>query len=339
MTDDHSRESMRAPSAAGEDAARAEADAWIVRLHGDDVGEDDWLRFEAWLSASPGNRRLYDEAQALWSELGERSVEISAMLDQQAAVVAAPRAAMGRRGFALPLAMAAAVALLGGVVAVFQSQRDPAPLTFQTARGETRTIRLDDGSVIALNSGSRIEVVMGRRSRRVTMDDAEASFDVAKDPSRPFLIAVGDQQVRVVGTEFNVAHHRGEVAVTVRRGVVEVRPSAALEGPAAARLTPGAQLVHRPGAAGYDIRRVDPAVAFSWKSGYLVFDKRPLAEVAGDLERYVSVPIEVDPSAARLPFTGVLQIDGEDRMLARIQAALPITMVRSKRGYRLSLRS
>ena len=56
------------------------------------------------------------------------------------------------------------------------------------------------------------------------MADAEALFDVAHDVRRPFLIGVGDRQVRVVGTEFNLRHRDDQVDLTVRRGIVEVRP-------------------------------------------------------------------------------------------------------------------
>lgn len=340
MTDDHIHNPARADAITAIGSAREQADAWVVRISGDDAGEADWLAFEAWLCAAPGNRELYDEAMALWLEFDERSEEITVALDRPSVDLARAAPFRHRRArLTYPMAMAAGLALLGGVIALALLQSDPSPIVYQTAKGQTRSIRLQDGSTITLNSGSRIQVVMGRRSRRVTMGDAEASFDVAKDPGRPFLIAAGDQQVRVVGTEFNILNHRGQVAVTVRRGVVEVRPAADVRGPAAARLKPGAELVHLAGASGYQVRQVDPAVAFAWKSGYLVFEQRPLGEVADQLNRYFKVPVEVDPRAAKLKFTGVLQIDREDRMLARLQAFLPVTMVRGERGYRLSLRS
>ena len=69
------------------------------------------------------------------------------------------------------------------------------------------------------------------------MADGEAAFDVAHDPTRAFLIAVGDRQVRVVGTEFNLRRREGLTALTVRRGVVEVRPAGAPDA-APTRLVP-----------------------------------------------------------------------------------------------------
>jgi len=56
------------------------------------------------------------------------------------------------------------------------------------------------------------------------LGDAQAYFDVAKDPARPFLIDAGDTQVKVVGTAFDVRRRDGQVAVNVQRGLVEVRP-------------------------------------------------------------------------------------------------------------------
>jgi hypothetical protein len=96
---------------------------------------------------------------------------------------------------------------------------------------------------------------------------------------RPFLIAVGDRQVRVVGTEFNISHHDGQTALTVRRGIVDVRP---LDQPTAepTRLFVGQQLRHRDGAPTSTVSSVEPDSAFAWTQGQLVYRDAPLSEVA-----------------------------------------------------------
>ena len=111
-------------------------------------------------------------------------------------------------------------------VGVFTVANWPAPAeTYVTAPGQTRRIALADGTRVWLNAGSRLEVRLGRRDRRVQMADGEAVFDVTHDPARPFLIDIGDREVRVVGTEFNLRQRGDAFALTVRRGVVEVRPA------------------------------------------------------------------------------------------------------------------
>ncbi|HEY2356726.1 MAG TPA: FecR domain-containing protein [Phenylobacterium sp.] len=120
--------------------------------------------------------------------------------------------------------------------------------TFETAKGEHRSIKLADGSTLELNAGSRLSVTLGAYSRRVVMDEGEAVFDVAPDKPRPLIIAVGDRTLRVVGTRFDVRRRAGQLSVTVERGLVEVGPTAPAAG-RAFRLHPGQRLDHDEGAA------------------------------------------------------------------------------------------
>jgi transmembrane sensor len=156
------------------------------------------------------------------------------------------------------------------------------------------------------------------------MAEAEAVFDVAHDAARPFLIAVGDRQVRVVGTEFNLRHRADKVALTVRRGVVEVRP---VDAPQArpTRVTVGQVLIHTQGQTGSILKVSDPDAAFAWTSGQLVYRDQPLSEVAADLSRRFAVPVRTaDARTASLRFSGVLVTDSEADVLRRLQAFAPI---------------
>src|SRR5204862_4014535 len=129
-----------------------------------------------------------------------------------------------------------------------------------------------------------------RGARRVRMADAEAVFDVTHDARRPFLVAVGDRQVRVVGTQFNLRHRDGRVALTVSRGTVEVRPAGAPDAQAT-RVTVGQQLTHADGERAETLAAAEPDAAFAWTNGQLIYRDRPLSEVAGDLTRRFGVPV------------------------------------------------
>jgi transmembrane sensor len=201
--------------------------------------------------------------------------------------------------------------------------------TFQTAAGQTRQITLADGTHIHLNAASKITVSLGRDARRVQMADAEALFDVAHDAKRPFLIAVGDRQVRVVGTEFNLRHRADLVDLTVRRGVVEVR---AVDAPLAppTRVTVGQELTHTEGQAASILKVADPDQAFAWTGGQLIYRDQPLSDVAADLSRRFAVPVRTaDAPTAALRFSGVLVTDSESDVLRRLQAFAPLRVERT----------
>lgn len=294
---------------------------WFAKLQGDPALED-WTVFQAWLEADPEHAAAYEAVEAVWLDLEDLPAN-----DPQAAPIEAatgnviplrPRPSIPRRrSLLVGLGMTAAAAVIA--LAVTQRLLPPAYTDYVTKRGETREVALADGSRLTLGSGTTLRVRLGRQQRDVTLVDGEASFDVAHLEHRPFVVAVGAREVRVLGTEFNILSHAGRLAVSVRRGLVAV--SGGQEG--TIRLARGQRLAQAPGQAAR-MSDVEPDAAFAWKSGKLVYDRTPLTEVVADLNRYVATPIRVDPSATSVTVSGVLLVDEEAAMIRRLQLFAPI---------------
>ncbi len=307
-------------------AIRQAAADWLIRLQdADSAGEADWIEFDAWLSASPAHAAAYDDALAVWSDLGAMVPDLKAAA---APVSLAGRARPSRRLIGWGIGVAAAAAL---VAAVMPLAINPAQ-TYETGRGETRPVVLPDGSAIHMNAGSRISVRMTGSARLVAMNDAQAVFDVAKDAKRPFLITAGDRTVRVVGTEFDVSQRGAALAVTVRRGIVEVRPDAA-SAAGAVRLVHGQRLEH---ALGGDSRvsTVNPDEAFAWRTGRLIYRDRPLVEVVAELNRQFDRDIRLaDATTGRQRVSGVLVLDDEKAVIERLSLLAPVSVSTADAGF------
>ncbi len=322
-----STEEFQGDSGVAEEAAR-----WFARLQGEAATGDDWLAFERWLQASPAHVRAYEGLEGLWVDLEYaplvRDLGGAPLRAARRRVSArAPARNPNRRAWLI--AGAAVAASLVVAVAVGLRTGGAPGQTYETAAGQTREIALADGSRIRLNAASRITVSLDRDARRVQMADAEAVFDVAHDAKRPFLISVGDRQVRVVGTEFNLRHRADLVDLTVRRGVVEVRPANALQAPPT-RVTVGQEFVHTAGEAGSILKVSDSDQAFAWTGGQLIYRDQPLSEVAADLSRRFGVTIRAaDARTAALRFSGVLVTDSESDVLRRLEAYAPVRVERT----------
>lgn len=135
------------------------------------------------------------------------------------------------RRFSKPLVFAGVgVALVAIVIGVSSLRRAPsegvlepgamlaagtAPL--QTTLREGSTVRADAASKGALEVATASEV-------RVRLDEGSMHFDVARNPSRRFVVKAGRVEVRVIGTAFTVRRSTtvASVSVTVDRGIVEV---------------------------------------------------------------------------------------------------------------------
>lgn len=325
---------MTSGEADRERLARDRAADFVARLGSDAASEADWLELESWLAEHPAHLAAYDRAERLWAELDENASDILRSLPNETSGVA-DLTARRERGVSRRWIVAGAVAAAAAAVVIVVGPLSGAKTeSYATGPGETRLITLNDGTRINLNGGSRLTVQMSRGERRVQMANAEAAFDVAHAANRPFIVEVGDREVRVVGTEFNISRREPQTTVTVRRGVVEVL--ATTEDRAIDRLTAGRQLTAvDKGPA--QVAPVDPEQAFAWREGRLIYQDRPLTDVAADLSRRFATPVFIAADASKLRFTGVIVLDSEDAVIRRLEALAPV--VADRWPDRITLRS
>jgi transmembrane sensor len=315
--------------------------AWLVRVQSDRATADDWAELTAWLETSEDHVEAFDRAERLSAEIEDNVASIAAGIKPASSVVLpfarrAKSPAPSRAPWAAAVGMAAAAAILT-VVATPALKRSyhGRPTVYRTAVGETRDLALADGSHVRMDGASSMTVWLGWRTRTIDLAQAQVSFDVAKDPRRPFVVEVGDQQVRVVGTEFNIRREEGTVAVTVRRGTVEVRQPS-LGTSATVRLTAGDELRHVEGATTSSATRVNADAAFAWTAGRMVCDREPLSRIVAELNRRYSIPIRVGKAAGAKQFSGVLELGDQAVLVRRLADYLSLTVRRTDREIALS---
>lgn len=264
-----------------ENVVLAEASAWLARLQGPSRTPAAEAAFKAWLSADPSHARAFSRVTDTWD-----IIPGAAMLT---------RTPQRRSWRPVPMALAAGIALLAVVVGFWQLvPREP---TYQTAVGEQQTFTLQDGTRIALNTDSKLVVNYTDSVRRVRLDRGEALFEVAKQPSRPFIVQAGGESVRAVGTKFVVRRDTNRFAVALIEGKVEVtgQPSSAGSGllAKATLLSPGDRMTVRGGTHSQLDRPMMEAVT-AWQKGEVMFDNATLAEAVAELNRYGPVSLRVD---------------------------------------------
>jgi transmembrane sensor len=219
---------------------------------------------------------------------------------------------------------------------------------YQTAFGEQRSVLLDDGSRVTLNTASKIEVDLRKDRRRIHLARGEALFDVAHDVKRPFDVQAGNTVLRAVGTQFNVELRPNDTTVTVVEGRVAVVPQtkvadSLLENyPSPNIPTPTAPLIlaaeerltiTRSGP-GTPQHVTNMATATSWTQHQLVFESRPLSEVAAEFNRYNRARIEIDSAELQgQAVTGVFQSNDPGSFIAFL-SHIPGVEIREAGGGR-----
>jgi transmembrane sensor len=200
------------------------------------------------------------------------------------------------------------------------------PRAYTTAIGEQRSIKLPDGSVVQLNTNSRVELHFSKEARDVRLLAGEALFVVAHDRARPFRVDTGTAIVQAVGTQFNLYRHQDRTTVSVIEGRVQITTAAAppkmsalaqrSAPPMPIPLAVGEEATV--GGDGHIIKRATPDVtrAIAWRERRLVFRDDPLTDVIVEFNRYNSLQLRVEgEDVGRRRFTGVLDADNPEALL------------------------
>ena len=162
--------------------------------------------------------------------------------------------------------------------------------------GQTKVLRLSDGTQVRLNAGSSLfypQCFSRLFSRRDVYLDGEAHFDVAENGSQPFIVHVGNLKVKVLGTHFNVKAYPAEelVTTTLEQGRVKVYGDKI-----AMTLLPDEQAVYNRISGKMTKRSVDSGNYNQWMKGKLLFDQTPLKVIIADLQRRYDVSIKATPA-------------------------------------------
>jgi transmembrane sensor len=283
---------------------------WQVRLHSGEDRAAVERAFELWKSADPAHRRAAERAAELWRLLG-------------GAVPGRGRGPPKSAVVLLLCGLAAGGLLAGGAFGPPRAWLADA----RTAVGERRAMVLPDGTQVDLDGGTSFDIAFTADRRQLRLYTGRIHVAVRPDRTRPFEVVAGGGSARALGTAFDVGREGALTSVLVTENVVRVR--AVTEPDAeAVDLRAGQEVSYADERIG-EVRQVDLLARTAWRQGRLVFDGRPLGEVAAVLARYRRGRVVVtDRGVEALRLTGTFSTADSDRMLDAIEAALPVRILR-----------
>lgn len=297
-------------------ALRDEAIDWVIRCQ---ANPREIAGFERWRGASPAHEAAAQEASALWGDIG---------LTPTAALFGAG-SLRARRPVFVRRAVLAGGALAGLAGIAVLSGEVPSPASWGadhvTRLGERRHFPLPDGSTAVLNTASALSVRYGPGERRLVLHVGEALFEAAPGDARPFLVTATSGEVRMNSGTFDLRCDGNQTQVLALEGGVIVCPGADIRLP----LPPGQRLTYGRGQLIQGPTPVDANAETAWRRGKLIFNRRPLAEVATELERYRRGRIVLaDASLRSLAVTGVFDLPDTDSILASVEQTLSLRVTR-----------
>jgi transmembrane sensor len=299
---------------------------WFIDMREIDVPDDKREAFTEWLRASPAHVQAYLEIAGAWGDASQVSkefvVEMGAAATNVVPIDTQPQSLIShaqrggepsRRGEAhyvrregaessrrmRVLALAASLLLIIATATTWWWQTTR--YLYTTEVGEQRVLTLDDGSIVRLNSRSKVRVQLTPEERHIELLEGQAHFQVAKDAARPFTVRTDDITARAVGTQFDVYRRKTGTTVTVIEGRVAVEKgnASADSGAGAQRkgevlLAAGEQLTASLAGAVHLLPQANIAAATGWLQQELIFTGEPLKDVIDEFNRYTRRTIVLD---------------------------------------------
>lgn len=334
---------------------------WLARLDRRDVPTAEHEAFEAWCRADSRHLAAYLRLLAVWNRLDALKTEESRAADA-AGLPESPRAAdaiglpdspssvpgrtpPGRRIFLATMALAAGLVAIAAGLAWWHWSTPFGLVSgvqrYATTLGGFRQIELADGSVVQLNTDSELAVRLRGSERDLILLRGEATFEVAPDKSRPFIVVAGSTAARAVGTVFNVQKAGASVEVLVTKGVVAVGPPQNMITDRFALAIVDAGQMATAASSKVSVESLDQqeiARRLAWHQGMLLFNGQSLADVAAEFNRYNERKLVVaDPAVGRIRIGGYFRATDLDSFVRVLEERFGIVAIREPRRILLTL--
>ncbi|WP_271169305.1 FecR family protein [Hansschlegelia plantiphila] len=303
---------------------------WRLRFKAGDSDPAETASFEAWLASDPRNAAAFARLDDMLAMPELREATLAAAAAPGSNVVPLQPKSSRKISWGVAGLAAAAALLLATGLEYAPSLMRRWTADYVTAAGDQRKITLPDGSRMTLNASSAAALDFEGGRRGVRLLDGEAFFEVIPDAAHPFRVTSRFSEVEVKGTAFAVHADAAEDVIALDYGRVEV--SRLPDRRDTAELSPG-DMVTATDAALSSVTRVDPAEAFGWTEGRIVFYEKPFSKAIGILRRYYDGAILImDPRLRGIAVSGNYRLDDPEGAIQNLAEAAGATMTRLPGG-------
>ncbi len=326
-----------------------EAGLWIAKLD-KGLSKDDEKSLQQWLAVDAENREVFLQMAEMWDKMDmlSRLSELFPKTPEKQ-----------RRPVRAVLAVAASVLVLAfvglwGMMGISPDISGKANISelaavggiYETSVGEYSIVTLPDGTELVLNTNSLVRMNYTDQRRILLLERGEVHVKVARDVSRPLSLFAGTQEIRAVGTEFNVEINsdekielvvtEGKVLVGVHQQMIKDESELLLTNlpSSTTSVSEGEAIIL--GSADEEVDEISPeeiAVKLSWQQGNLIFHGESLAAAVDEIGRYTTVEFVIlDENLKKLRISGLFKAGDVDGLLTTLKENFNITHTFGEKG-------
>lgn len=289
-----------------------------------------------WLKESEKNRSDFTDTRDLWlscNASADNELEVDIALDRLKMRILNEHERIEkktRRSFIRWYQAAAVLLVLFGLYFWLSIEQTEPKLLVQnqliTAKGSKGKFTLPDGTVVWLNSESRLvypdQFADGKRTVNLV---GGAYFEVVRDEEKPFIVKAGDVDVEVLGTSFNISSYpfKENIETALLSGSVKI------SGPSVHRevyLKPNEVFEYKKDLQAATVKSANASLYADWIKDRLVFDNRPLSDILISMEGWYNIDIvcpEKFAGSTYMSFT--IRQEDIDEILRAMSFIIPIS--------------
>lgn len=292
---------------------------WLIELQAADADESVHTAFQQWRAAHPDHELAWQHIEAVNTRFNGLASPLGSAV---AKAVLTPRRSPKRRQVIKTL-----VALLfvgsGGWWAEEQIPWRAWAADERTGIGQRRNITLVDGSHIALNTDTAINLRFTDNERRLQLVRGEILVTTSGDNAlvvRPFIVETVQGELYPLGTRFAIHQQVALNRLSVFEGAVEIRPHQDIGHRYVAHAGEQVDFTDQ----GIQGTRPADDTSTAWRNGMIVASSMRLADFLAELDRYRPGQLNCDPAVADLRVSGTYPLTNPEDILDALQTTLPV---------------
>lgn len=198
----------------------------------------------------------------------------------------------------------------------------------KAAFGTQARVELADGTVVFLNSGSKLRFpqTFDHQEQRKVLLDGEGYFSVTKNPDHPFVVQVHQLNIKVLGTTFNVEAYNDNprVNIVLVEGSVMIQSKRNKD---LLQLVPNeVATLNKMNNKLFKMNVADLYKYTAWINGRIVFYDDPIEIVVNKLAKWYNVDIVIaDKRLENYRFTGTFIDESLEQILNILSLTSPMT--------------
>jgi transmembrane sensor len=310
---------------------------WTIKLNFNTPNKAAKKAFNAWLVQSPEHQIAWqrvNEAQADFTHLSNNVCSTSSnKTAKNLALNTLQRADQQRAGSgltrrqSLKLLSICVVGISSALVIKEQTPWQRMLADVSTKLGEQRSLTLDDGTELILNTDSAVSIEFSDNQRLIVLRRGEIFINTGKDidaiSKRPLIVQTSFGNIQPIGTRFVVRLNDHNANVTVQQGAVKLLPIAGDMHTTAVVEAGESWLLSKQHSHLAPANVISPT---AWLDGSIAGNNIPLHLLLTELARYRVGIIRCDNNIKNLLVSGVYHLADTDKTLRFLQQSQGLTI-------------